>query len=352
MNTHHGRSWLLVPAWQRADRLPFTTPRYSKPLCTLAMAFAVVLLAAATDTAHAQTYPARPIRFIAPYVPGGGVDFVARIIAAKLSETIGQQVIVENRPGGGTNIGSELVVRAAPDGYTLLLGGVPNTANMTLFRKPPYDVVRDFAPVIQTTLAPNILAVHPSVPVRSVKALIALAKARRGEMTFASAGIGSSNHLSGEMFRIMAGVDIIHVPYKGGGAAVIDLLAGQVSMYFGTTPSALPHVRSGRLRALAVTSAQRSRATPDIPTMSETALPGFEQSAWHGLLAPAATPQALIARLNSEVMRVLRLPDVIDRMAAQGVDVIGNSPAEFAAFIKQDVVKYEKLVKSAGIKID
>ena len=352
MNTNHGRSWLLVSTSAPADSIPFATPRYSKPLCTLAIAIGVVLLAAATDAANAQNYPARPIRFIAPYVPGGGVDFVARIIAAKLSETIGQQVIVENRPGGGTNIGSELVVRAAPDGYMLLLGGVPNTANMTLFKKPPYDVVKDFAPVIQTTIAPNILAVHPSVPVRSVKDLIALAKSRRGELTFASAGIGSSNHLSGEMFRIMAGVDIIHVPYKGGGAAVIDLLAGQVSMYFGTTPSTVPHVRSGRLRALAVTSAQRSRATPDIPTMSETALPGFEQSAWHGLLAPAATPQALIARLNSEVMRVLRMPDVIDRMAAQGVDVIGNSPAEFAAFIKQDVVKYEKLVKSAGIKIE
>jgi tripartite-type tricarboxylate transporter receptor subunit TctC len=317
-------------------------------VCAIALTFSVAL----SGIASAQTFPTRPIRIIAPYVPGGGVDFVARIIAAKLSETIGQQVIVENRPGGGTNIGSELVVRAAPDGYMLLLGGVPNTANMTLFKKPPYDVVKDFAPVIQTTIAPNILAVHPSVPVRSVKDLIALAKSRRGELTFASAGIGSSNHLSGEMFRIMAGVDIVHVPYKGGGAAVIDLLAGQVSMYFGTTPSTVPHVRTGRLRALAVTSAQRSRATPDIPTMSETALPGFEQSAWHGIFAPAATPPAIIGKLNADVLRVLRLPDTVGRMAAQGVDVIGNSPAEFTAFIRQDVVKYEKLVKLAGIKIE
>ena len=319
---------------------------------SLLCAIAIVIGVALADIAHAQTFPARPIRIIAPFVPGGGVDFVARVIAAKLSEIIGQQVIVENRPGGGTNIGSELVVRSAPDGYTLLLGGVPNTANMTLFKKLPYDVVKDFAPVTQTTTAPNILAVHPSVPVRSVKDLIALAKSRRGELTFASAGIGSSNHLSGEMFRIMAGLDIIHVPYKGGGAAVTDLLAGQVSMYFGTTPSTVPHVRTGRLRALAVTSAQRSRATPDIPTMAETALPGFEQSAWHGLLAPAGTPPAVIAKLNSEVVRVLRMADTIERMAAQGVDVIGNSPAEFAAFIKQDVVKYEKLVKSAGITIE
>ena len=311
----------------------------------------MVLLAAAFN-AQAQLYPTRAIRIIAPYVPGGGVDFVARTVAGKLTEVIGQQVIVENRPGGGTNIGSELVARAAPDGYTLLLGGVPNTANMTLFKKLPYDVVKDFAPVVQTTIAPNILAVHPSVPVRTVKDLIALAKARRGELTFASAGIGSSNHLSGEMFRIMAGLDIIHVPYKGGGAAVTDLLAGQVSMYFGTTPSTVPFVRTGRLRALAVTGAQRSRAAPDIPTMSEAALPGFEQSAWHGILAPAGTPPAVIHKLNGDIVRLLRLPEIIERMAAQGVEPIGNSPAEFAAFIKQDVAKYEKLVKSAGIKIE
>ena len=326
----------------------------SSPACAgmTVIAITAVTLSCMTEAAQAQTYPTRPIRIVAPYVPGGGVDFVARVIAGKLSETIGQQVIVENRPGGGTNIGSEAVVRAAPDGYTVLLGGVPNTANMTLFKKPPYDVVKDFAPVSQTTIAPNILAVHPSVPARSVKDLIALAKSRRGELTFASAGIGSSNHLSGEMFRIMAAIDIIHVPYKGGGAAVTDLLAGQVSMYFGTTPSTIPFVRTGRLRALAVTGAQRSRAAPDIPTMSETALPGFEQSAWHGILAPAATPPAVIAKLNSEIVRVLRLPEIIDRMAAQGVDTIGNSPAEFAAFIKQDVVKYDKLVKSAGIRIE
>ncbi len=313
---------------------------------------ALVLMLASLSDVHAQAYPTRPIRFIAPYVPGGGVDFVARVVAGKLSETIGQQVIVENRPGGGTNIGSELVARAAADGYTLLVGGVPNTVNAVFFKKLPYDVVRDFAPISQMTTAPNILAVHPSLPVRTAKELIALAKTRRGELTFASAGVGSSNHLSGELFRVMAGVDIVHIPYKGGGAAVTDLLAGQVSMYFGTTPSTVPYVRAGRLRALAVTSLKRSRATPDIPTMAESAIPGFENAAWHGLMAPAGTPAAVIEKLHAEVTRALRLPEIIERMASQGVDVIGGTPAELAAFIKQDLVKYEKLVKSAGLRVE
>ena len=228
---------------------------------------------------QAQQYPIRPIRFIAPYVPGGGVDFVSRVIATKLSETIGQQVIVENRPGGGTNIGSELVARAAPDGYTVLVGGLPNVVNTFLFRKLPYDLIKDFAPVALTTTAPNILAVHPSLPARSAKELIALAKARKGELTFGSAGVGSSNHLSGELFRVMAGVDIVHVPYKGGGAAVTDLIAGQITMYFGTTPSTLPHVRSGRLRGLGVTTLQRARIAPDLPSLHEAALPGFDNAA-------------------------------------------------------------------------
>lgn len=321
--------------------------------CMLAAAAASALLfVSVCGSVQAQAYPTRPVRFIVPYVPGGGVDFVGRTIAQKLSETWNHPVVVDNRPGGGTNIGSELVARSAPDGHTLLVGGVPNTVNMTLYKKLPYDVVRDFAPVSRLTTAPNILVVHPSVPAKSVKELIALAKSRRGELTYASAGIGSSNHLSGELFRVMAGVDIVHVPYKGGGAAVTDLLAGQVSMYFGTTPSSVPFVRSGRLRALAVTSAKRSPAVPDVPTIAESGLPGFEQSAWHGLLAPSGTPQTIISKLNAEVVRILRLPEITERLATQGVDVVASSPAEFAAFIKQDVVKYAKLVKTAGIRID
>ncbi len=305
-----------------------------------------------TTVANAQSYPSRSIRFVVPYVPGGGVDFVGRTVAQKLSEAWGNPVVVENRPGGGTNIGSEVVAHAAPDGYTLLVAGVPNSANMALYQKLPYDVVKDFAPVILIDTAPNILAVHPSVPVKSVKELIALAKVRRGVLTYGSAGIGSSNHLSGELFRVMAGIEIIHVAYKGGGAAITDLLAGQISMYFGTTPSTLPFVQSGKLRALGVTTAKRTVAAPELPTIAESGLPGYEQSAWHGLLAPAGTPDAVIAKLNAEVNRLIRTPDVGERFKVQGIDLIGGTPADFAAFIRQDVAKYAKLVKTAGIKID
>ena len=311
-----------------------------------------VLMPGLTTVANAQSYPSRSIRFVVPYVPGGGVDFVGRTVAQKLSEAWGNPVVVENRPGGGTNIGSEVVAHAAPDGYTLLVAGVPNSANMALYQKLPYDVVKDFAPVILIDTAPNILAVHPSVPVKSVKELIALAKVRRGVLTYGSAGIGSSNHLSGELFRVMAGIEIIHVAYKGGGAAITDLLAGQISMYFGTTPSTLPFVQSGKLRALGVTTAKRTVAAPELPTIAESGLPGYEQSAWHGLLAPAGTPDAVIAKLNAEVNRLIRTPDVGERFKVQGIDLIGGTPADFAAFIRQDVAKYAKLVKTAGIKID
>lgn len=277
---------------------------------------------------------------------------MGRTLAQKLAEALGSPVIVENRPGGGTNIGSEVVAHAPADGYTLLLGGVPNTANRALFQKLSYDTVKDFAPVVLVDTAPNILAVHPSVPAKSVKELIALAKVRKGLLTYASAGIGSSNHLSGELFRVMAGIDIIHIPYKGGGAAVVDLVAGQVSMYFGTTPSTLPLVKSGKLRALGVTTAKRTVAAPDLPTIAEAGLPGYEQSAWHGLLAPSGTPEPVIAKLNTEVNKFLRSSDVTERFKVQGIDVIGGTSAEFAAYIRQDVAKYAKLVKTAGIKID
>jgi tripartite-type tricarboxylate transporter receptor subunit TctC len=314
--------------------------------------FLSCVLAAPVQSVLAQTYPTRPIRIICPYVAGGGSDFVARTIAQKLTETIGQSVIVDNRPGGGTNIGAELVARAAPDGYTIFLGGTPTTVNVTLYKKLPFDVINDFAPITMTTVAPNLLVVHPSLPVRTVKELIALAKARPGQLTYGSAGIASSNHLSGALFKTMAGIDIVHVPYKGGGAAVTDLLAGNISMYFSTTPSSMPHVRTGRLRALAVTSAKRSEIVPNIPTMAEAALSGFEMSAWHALFAPAATPPAIVKKLADEVVRALRQPDVKERLAAQGVDAVGTTPEELAGIIKENIAKYAKLVKAADIRIE
>jgi len=320
-------------------------------LRTVLLGCCSAMLSTATLTL-AQTYPSRPIRFVVPYVPGGGVDFVGRTVAQKLTETWSHPVIVDNRPGAGTNIGSEYVARAVADGHTLLVGGVPNAVNMTLYRKPPYDVIRDFAAITQLSTAPNVLVVHASVPVRSVKALIALAKLHRGELLYASAGIGSSNHLSGALFNVMANVNIIHVPYKGGGAAVTDLVAGNISMYFGTTPSTVPFVRNGRLRALGVTSAKRSAAVPDIPTIAESGLPGYEQSAWHGLFAPAATPQTILSKLQNEVVRIINLPDMVERFTAQGVNVVGSSSEEFALYLKNDVAKYAKLVKAANIPIE
>jgi tripartite-type tricarboxylate transporter receptor subunit TctC len=273
-------------------------------------------------------------------------------MSARLSERLGQQVVLDNRTGAGTLIGTEIVARSAPDGYTLFLGGTPTAVNVTLYKKLPFDAINDFAPITETTIAPNLLVVHPSLPVRTVKDLIALAKSRPAQLTYASAGIASSNHLSGALFRSMAGIDIVHVPYKGGGAAVTDLLAGNVSMYFSTTPSSMPHVRTGRLRALAVTTAKRSPLVPDIPTMAEAALPGFEMSAWHALFAPAATPPTVVKKLVDEIVRALRQPDVKERLAAQGVDAVGTTPDELTAILKENIAKYAKLVKAADIRIE
>jgi tripartite-type tricarboxylate transporter receptor subunit TctC len=323
-----------------------------RPALIVQVAFASYILAAAAQSAFAQTYPTRPIRIICPYVAGGGSDFVARTIAQKLTDTVGQSVVVDNRPGGGTNIGAELVARAAPDGHTIFLGGTPATVNVTLYKKLPFDALTDFAPITMTTVAPNLLVVHPSLPVRTVKELMTLAKSRPGQLTYGSAGIASSNHLSGALFKTMAGIDIVHVPYKGGGAAVTDLLAGNISMYFSTTPSSMPHVRTGRLRALAVTSVRRSDIVPNIPTMAEAALPGFEMSAWHALFAPAATPPAIVKKLADEVVRALRQADVKERLASQGVDAVGTTPEELAAIVRENVAKYAKLVKAADIRIE
>jgi tripartite-type tricarboxylate transporter receptor subunit TctC len=330
-----------------------TMLRITKRIALLAGAVAgILLLIGVNVSAQSQAYPARTIRFIVPYVPSGGVDFVARTLAEKLSQTFSHPVIVDNRPGGSTNIGTELVARAAPDGYTFLVASVPTSVNMTLFKNLRFNIIKDFIHISLLSTAPNILVVHPSLPVKSVHELIAYAKARPGQLTFGSAGIGTSNHLSGELFKIMAGIDMLHVPYKGGGAAVTELLGGHISMYFATPPSVMSHVQSGKLRALGVTSEKRSASVPDIPTISESGLPGFDQSAWHGLFAPAGTPAPIIAKLSAEVVKVLRMPDVEKRFNSQAVDVIASSPEEFAAFIRQDVAKYERLIKTANIHVE
>src|SRR5467141_3678641 len=294
--------------------------------------------AAVAANVHADAYPARPIRMIVAFPPGGGTDIVGRMLAQKLGETLGQNVIVENHGGAGGNIGTELAARAAPDGYTLLMGNVaPNAINVSLFKGLPFDPVADFAPVSLVASTPNILVVHPSTPARTVKEVIALAKAKPGTLNFASAGVGSSSHLAGELFRILAGADIVHVPYKGAGPAMVDVLSGQVQLYFATMPAAMPHVKSGKLVPVAVTSARRSQALPDLPTIAESGVPGYEASTWYGVLAPAHTPSAVVARLHGNIVKVLADAALHARLADQGFDPVGNSPEEFGAYIKSEI---------------
>jgi len=310
----------------------------------------LLFLAALATVAHAETYPARPIRMLVAFPPGGGTDIVARMIAPPLGEALGQNVVVENHGGASGTIGTELAAHAAPDGYTLLMGNVaPNAINAGLFPRLPYDAVADFAPVSLVATTPNILVVHPSVPARSVGELIALARRSPGKLNFASAGSGTSSHLAGELFHAMAHVDIVHVPYKGAGPAMLDVLSGQVQVYFATLPAALPHVRSGQLVALAVTGAQRSAALPDLPSVAES-LPGYEASTWYGLLAPARTPQANVARLHRALVASLATPELRERLVAQGFEPIGSSPQEFAATIRSDVAKWGKVIRDAGIR--
>lgn len=318
----------------------------------LICALTLSMLCGAASALAQKPYPEKPIRMLTGYLAGGGSDFVTRTTAQKLGELLGTMVIVENRTGGGTNIAAEVVARSAPDGYTLFVGGSANTANMTLYRKPGYDIVRDFAPITQLTVAPNILVVHPSVPARSVRELIALAKKNPGQLTYASAGNASSNHFSGALFTSMAGVDLIHVPYKGGAGAIIDVMAGHVSMYFSTLQTALPPIRSGRVRGLAVTTAKRSQAAPEFPTFAESGLPGYENSAWHMLLAPAGTPREVIARLNAEAARGLAQPDAKERLKVQGFDVVTGTPQALADYIKADLARSAQIIKQANMHVD
>lgn len=301
--------------------------------------------------AAAQAYPVKPVRMIVGFSPGGSTDVTARIIAQKMTEAWRQQVIVENRPGAGGNIGAEAVAKAPPDGYTLLVATTGVMAiNHRLYRTLPYDAVRDFAPVTQIGSLPLILIVHPSLPVKSVKDLIALAKAKPGQLSYASSGVGGATHMTAEIFRMMAGVDILHIPYKGSGQAMADLIGGQVPMAFDQITSSLPQVEAGKLRALAVTSAKRFSSVPKLPTMAEAGVPGYEAVSWNGLAAPAGTPREIVGRIQGEVARIVQLPDIKERFFRDGIEPVASTPEQFAAHIRSERAKWEKVVQAAGIK--
>ncbi len=297
----------------------------------------------------ADTYPSRPIRMIVAYPPGGGTDQVGRVLADQLTMTLGQNVVVDNRGGATGNIGTELAARAVPDGYTLLMGNVaPNAVNVSLFKKLGFDPVKDFAPVSLVAVTPNILVAHPSMPVKTIKELIAYAKAKPGTLNFPSAGVGRSSRLAGEMLKSLAGISMVHIPFKGGGPALVAVIAGEVQIMFATMPAAMPHVKSGKVKPVAVTTAKRSQAMPELPTIAESGVKGYEASTWYGLLAPARTPPVIVTRLHADTVKILAGP-TRQRLEAQGFEPEGGTPAEFAAYIKTEIVKWAKVIKEAGI---
>jgi tripartite-type tricarboxylate transporter receptor subunit TctC len=315
----------------------------------------VLLLAvlAVAAPAQAQSYPDKPIKLVVPFAPAGATDVLARIVGQKLSELEKQPVIVDNRAGAGGNIGSDAVAKAAPDGYTLLMGAVGTHAiNVSLYKKMPYDPVKDFIPVVLVATVPNVLVVPASLPVNSVKELIAYGKANPGKLNFGSSGNGTSIHLSGELFKSMTGMDMQHVPYKGSGPATVDLLSGQVQMMFDNLPSAMPNIKSGKLKALAVTSAKRSPSLPDVPTIAEAGVPGYEAPSWFGILVPKGTPPEIVAKLNTDINKILAMPDTKKKFLEQGAEPAGGTPEQFAALINSEIPKWAKVVKASGAQID
>jgi tripartite-type tricarboxylate transporter receptor subunit TctC len=310
-------------------------------------------LALAPGLAAAQ-YPTKPVRMVVGFPPGGGTDVVARIIVPRLGENLGQPVVIENRPGATGTVAAEMVAKSPPDGYTIMMGHVSvNAIAPSLFPKLPYDVIKDFAPVTLAASVPHIITVHPSLPVTSLKELIVYLKARPGKLTFPSAGNGSTPHLAGEMFKSLAGVEIVHVPYKGTGQSMQDLLSGQHLVGFDTMPASAPYVRSGKLRALAVTGPRRVAEFPDLPTVEEAGVPGYQLTTWYGVFAPAGTPAAIVNKLHADITRAMEAPDTRERLAAIGVDdTVTRTPEEFAVIVRDDTARYAKVVKDAGLKID
>ena len=310
-------------------------------------------LAALPLAASAQGYPSKPIRFVVPYPPGGPLDTIARLLGQKVAESVKQPVIVENKPGAGGNIGADFVAKAPADGYTILMGAVATHAiNPTLYAKIPYDPVRDFSPITQVASTPNVLVVNPALPVSSVADLVAHAKANPGKLNFGSGSTGSAGHLAGELFKSLAGVEMTHIPYKGAAPAMQDLIGGQIQLMFDNMASSLTQVRAGRVKALAVTTAKRSSLAPELPTVAESGLAGFDISTWFGIFAPAGTPREAVARLHAEFTRALAAPDVREKMINLGAEPVGNTPAEFATYIRAEADKYARVIKASGARAD
>ena len=309
-------------------------------------------LAAAAPQAHAQSWPARPVRLVVPQSPGASTDLIARVLAARLAEPLGQSVVVDNRPGAGSILGTRTVIDAEPDGHTLLVVAASITINPGLHRKPPFDTVRDLAPITQLSVYPNLLVVHPSVQATSVPTLIALARRPGASLNYGSSGTGTGTHLSAELFRYLTGVGMTHVPYKGGGPSVQALLGGEVQLAFATLPSVLPYVRSGKLRALAVTTGERSPVLPDVPTIAEGGVAGYEHRQWNGFLAPARTPRPIIDRLHREAARIVQTREVRELLAREGAEPVGNTPEVFAAMLKAETARMTAVIRAAGIQAD
>jgi len=317
-----------------------------------AAACCALVLLSCVAVAQSPAWPAKPVRIIVPTSPGGGTDIVTRVLAARLTEVFGQSVVVENRPGAGQILGTEFVARAPADGYTQLMAASAIVLNQVLAKKPPYDTLRDFAPVTVAATLPNVLTVHPSLPVKTVQQLVALAKAKPGMLNYSSAGAGTSPHMSMELLRSMAGIDMTHIAYKGTGPATADLLAGHVQLSMPNTLTAAPHLRSGRLRALCVTSAKRAAGLPDVPTIAEARLPGYEAIQWYGLFAPAGTPRDAVNRMQAETARALQAPDVTKRLAADGAEAGGMIPEAFTAYVKAEIEKWSRVVRDAKLGLD
>ena len=302
--------------------------------------------------AAAQAYPNKPLRMVVPFPPGAGTDMLARTIAAKLADSMGQPVVVENKPGGGATIGTDVVAKSAPDGYTLLLSTTSHAINPSVYAKLPYDTLKDFVTVTQVATVPTVLVVHPSVPANTIKELVAYAKANPGKLNMGSASSGTVFHLAGEYLKSQAGIDMVHVPFKGGGPAMTALLGGQVNVLFETTLTVQPQVKAGKLRALAVGSARRAPSFPEVPTVAESGFPGFSAENWYGVYAPAGTPRDIVMKLNTEIIKALNLPDVKERFASQGAELIGNTPEQHAGFLKTEMDKWEKIAKLSNAKAD